>query len=436
MATAYRQIEREIVIESPYAPRRAFMPFHESEKRWAVMVCHRRAGKTVACINHLIRAAAMINIEEKRAPRLAYIAPFFRQAKEVAWDYLKMYTDCIPGREWNESELRADLPGEVRIRLYGADNPDRLRGIYLDGVVLDEYGDMDPAVWRQVIRPALADRNGWAVFIGTPRGQNHFAELWDYGTKQDDFYTLMLKASQSGILSQEELDSYRRQSAPEEYEAEFECSFAAGTRGSFYGRDLEEAENENRIRAVPHDPKLPCFTAWDLGFDDATAIWVYQVAGKEVRFIDYYENTNQPLGHYVNWIKNRPARFSWGHHYLPHDAEVHELGSGESRLETLRALGLQNSSIVGRQSIADGINAVHNIMPRAWFDKEKCERGLKALKNYRREWDEERKVLKSVPLHDWSSDASDAMRYAALSIGMITATLGQDKIQYPNMGIV
>lgn len=432
MATAYR----EVIIQSPYAPRRAFLPFHERQKRWAVMVCHRRAGKTVACINDLIRGAAQAAGQKKQSPRFAYVAPFFRQAKEVAWDYLKRYTDCVPGRLWHEAELRTDLPGDARIRLYGADNPDRLRGIYLDGVVLDEYGDMDPRVWSQVIRPALADRGGWAVFIGTPRGQNHFAELWDAAKLDDEYFGFMLKASESGILSAGELESYRKQSTKEEYEAEFECSFTAGTRGVFYGNEIDQAEREGRITKVPHEPKAPCFTCWDLGFDDATAIWVFQLVGKEIRFIDYFEDSGQPLAYYANWIRNRPSNWVWGQHYLPHDVEVRELGTGESRLETLRSLGMLNASVVRLQRVEDGIQAVRNIFPRAWFDRDKCERGLRALKNYRREFDDQRKVLKSTALHDWASHSADALRYGALSVHSAAAADKQDKIKYPNMGIV
>lgn len=162
-----------------------FMPFHTRKERWACMVAHRRAGKTVACVNELIKGALTCTLPD---PRFAYVAPYYAQAKDVAWQYLKQYTSVIPGMSANESELRVDLPGGRRIRLYGAENYDRMRGLYLDGVVLDEYADMDPRVWPQVIRPALSDRRGWAAFIGTPKGRNSFYDLFDAAGKSPEWF--------------------------------------------------------------------------------------------------------------------------------------------------------------------------------------------------------------------------------------------------------
>ncbi len=408
------------------------MPFHNRDKRWAVMVCHRRAGKTVACINDLIAQAAAC---QRPKPRFAYISPFFNQSKQTAWDYLKHYTDCIPGRQWHESELRADLPGDARVRLYGADNPDRLRGIYLDGVVLDEYGDMDPRVWTQVLRPALADRGGWAVFIGTPKGRNHFADAWDVALADPDYYTLMLKASESGLISQPELDAARRMMQPEEYDAEFECSFAAGARGSFYARLIEEAETQKRIAHVPWEPRQPIYTAWDLGIDDATAIWVCQTAGRGVSIIDYYENANQPASHYVDWLKaggTKQVRWTFAEHFLPHDGGDREKATGATYQETIESLGLRNVTVLDRLRIEAGINAVYSLIPKCWFDAENCKRGLIALRSYRREWDEERKVLGLKPIHDWSSHGSDAFRYLAHGLAG-TQVGGWAKIEYPRV---
>lgn len=231
----------EGLVTLPYAPRPAFQPFHARGQRFAVLVCHRRAGKTVATVNDLIRRAVECS---RPAPRYAYIAPLFRQAKDIAWDYLKRYTAPIPGRVVNESELRVDLPGERRIRLYGADNPDTLRGLYLDGVVVDEPAQMKPALWQEVLRPALADRGGFAVFIGTPKGRNWLYDLYRRAEKDEAWYTLTLPASRSGILRPAEIAALTQDMAPALVAQEMECSFEAPDRMQFIPPALVTAAGE------------------------------------------------------------------------------------------------------------------------------------------------------------------------------------------------
>lgn len=208
----------------PYTPRKQFMPFHDRTQRFAALVCHRRAGKTVASVNDLIKGAALCT---KPNPRFAYIAPLYKQAKDVAWTYLKQGVAPLLkyGATINESELRTDLPNKGRVKLYGGDNPDSLRGVYFDGVVLDEPAQIDPTLWPEIIRPALADRQGWAVFVGTPKGRNAFYNVWRDALKHDDWYTLMLKASETGLLPGSELAAARDAMTEQQYNQEFECSF-------------------------------------------------------------------------------------------------------------------------------------------------------------------------------------------------------------------
>ena len=396
----------EIII--PYEPRAHFEPFHYRKERFAVLVAHRRAGKTVACVNELIKGALTCTAKN---PRFAYIAPLFKQAKDVAWEYLKEYTAVIPGREVNETELRVDLPNGGRIRLYGADNPDALRGIYLDGVILDEYADMRPSIWTEVLRPALSDRGGWATFIGTPKGHNDFWKKWHDSEGNPDWHRTMLKASETGIIPRPELLAARNDMSPDEYEQEFECSFTAAVRGAYYAKDIEQAENEKRITRIPIE-KVLTNTAWDLGIDDATAIWFYQMVGKEVRIIDYYEASGNGLEHYAQVLQQKG--YIYGDHYLPHDVQVKELGTGMSRLEVLQDLGIQ-ARVVPMQRIEDGISAVRKLLPRCWFDQDRCKLGLEALRLYRKEWDDKTQTFRGRPLHDWTSHAADAFRYLALS---------------------
>ena len=391
-------------IEIDYLPRPQFKPFHDRDKRWACMVAHRRAGKTVATINDMIMRAVR---EAKPAGRYAYIAPLYNQSKDIAWAYLKHYAYPLLADSPNESELRVDLVNGSRIRLYGADNPDRLRGIYLDGVILDEYGDMKPAIWTDVLRPALSDRMGWATFIGTPKGKNEFWVLWSDALKSDDWFTMMLKASETGLVQQSELDEARDQMGADRYEQEYECSFDAAIKGAFYADELRRADEEGRIGTVPIDRGLQVDTAWDLGVSDSTAIWFIQTLGKERRIIDYYEASGVGLDHYAQVLKDKG--YVYRDHYFPHDIAIRELSSGKSRVETLKNLGIE--ARVGEQSaVLDGINAVRRMLDQCWIDKVRCERGLEALKAYRREYDDKLKDWKLRPLHDWSSHGADALR--------------------------
>jgi phage terminase large subunit len=416
-----------------YVARPAFEPFHLRKQRFSCLVCHRRAGKTVACIHDLVDAALRC---QKVRPRFAYVAPYRSQAKTVAWDYLCAAVEPLRGMgvEINQAELRVDLPGGSQVRLYGSDNPDALRGIYLDGCVLDEYGDQDPRTWSEVISPALADRQGWAVFIGTPKGQNDFYDVWERSQKDPKWFSLMLKASDSGILPPDELEAQRSTKSAEEYAQEFECSFDAAVKGAYYGKLMEQAELDKRICGVPYDPSAQVWTAWDLGIRDATAIWFAQVVGKEVHIIDYYEATGADLGHYVRELNSRS--YVYAGHIVPHDAQAKELGTGKSRLEVLESLGLRQLRIAPMHRVEDGINGVRTLIPRCWFDATKCATGVKYLKLYRSDWDEKLKVLRPTPRHDYTSHAADAFRYLAMTLDGVRQTAFNRRIEMPVQGFV
>ena len=214
-------------IEFGYEPRDQFKALHGRQERWACMVCHRRAGKTVSAVNELVIRA--MHTKKKNA-RFAYVAPYYRQAKDVAWTYLKEACGDFAVRI-REAVLRVELPNGAWITLYGADNPDALRGLYLDGIVLDEYGDSRPSLWGQVVLPTLADRKGWALFIGTPKGKNHFHQIYERSKKEKGWFSLTLKASVSGILDPDELLIMKAQMSDEEWEQEMECNFSAATLG-------------------------------------------------------------------------------------------------------------------------------------------------------------------------------------------------------------
>ena len=408
----------EKVIDTGYRPREPQRAIHKAvaANRFTVVVAHRRMGKTVAAINQLIHSALKCDSEN---PRYAYIAPTYGQAKRIAWDYLSKFTQPLDAK-LNVSELKSDFFGR-RIQLYGSDNPDSLRGQYFDGVVIDEIADQDPKIWNEIIRPALADRKGFALFLGTPKGRNHFADFRDRAASSDDWSLLEFKASETGILDIAELESAKKEMGEDKYAQEFECSFAAPVTGSYYGELINDLESAERICPIGYESLARTFCGWDLGMSDSTAIWVAQIASKEVRIIDYVENHGVGLDWYVEWLRDKG--YDHATQILPHDVQVRELGTGKSRKEMLEEAGLE-ITVAPRLSVADGIQAVRQLLPRCWFS-DNAKQGIDALRNYRREYDEKRAVFYDRPLHDWSSHAADAFRY--LAIGLNEGSSSWDK---------
>lgn len=406
------------VITIPYSPRKWAKSFHDSGKRFSVLVMHRRAGKTVAASNHLIRAS-LINPNTK----YAYIAPTYKQAKNIAWDAMKEYARVVPGVKFNESELRVDFPNGSRITLYGADNPDSLRGITLWGVIFDEYSQQPSNIWTEIISPTLSSTQGWAIWIGTPKGKNAFYKLYEDNQDNPNWYTALLKASESGILPEAELAIQKKNMSEDEYLQEYECSWLASIKGAYYSKEIQTARNTNRITNVPYDEKLPVHTWWDLGVGDSTSIVFAQHVGHEWRFIDYYENTGEGFKHYAKILKEKP--YMYGKHFAPHDIAVRMLGENSmTRLEIAKGLGInfetrgesgKETTVVPNISIDDGINAVRMRFGTLWIDQNKCSILIDALTHYRKKWNDTMGMFEDKPLHDWSSHAADAVRYWAVT---------------------
>lgn len=401
------------MIEIPYSPRDAFKSYHANQKRYSVTVAHRRAGKTVARINKLIRAAVTC---EKPSPRFGYLAPYYIQAKDIAWAYLKEYSAPIlaMGGRVNESELSVNFAhNNATIRLYGAENAERLRGLYFDGIAGDEAQDISPSVLTAIIMPALSDRQGWLDLSGTPKGwANLLGQSYKAAQKDDAWFCQVLKASETGLIAQDELDRLRSMMPDNEYQQEFECSFDAAITGAYYAKELQKAEADGRVCAVPHDPMLKTYTAWDLGISDSMTIWFWQMVGREIRVIDYYEASGYGLDHYAGVLQSKS--YLYEKHFAPHDIQVRELSSGKSRLEIARGLGI-NFTPLENLPISDGVNAARMTIPRCWFDKQKTAIGLDALRQYREKIDEKRQISFG-PLHDWTSHAADGFRYLAVSL--------------------
>ena len=397
------------VIEIDYTPRLQAREFHDRTERFAVLVAHRRFGKTVAAVNDLIRDALTIDLPNVR---VAYIAPYLSQSKAVAWDYALEYTRDIPHIKVNHSELRIDFPNGARFRLFGADNYNAMRGLYFDAVVLDEMADFPASAWPTVIRPAIVDRKGRATIIGTPKGKNEFWEMYDYAKNHPEWWCRMFKASETDILDADELEEAKRTMGEDRYEQEFQCSFEAAIQGAYYAQEMKTATTTGRVTNVPYDPAVGVTTAWDLGIGDSTAIFFAQYVGQEIRIIDYYESSGVGLDYYAKVLSEKG--YHYVEHILPHDVQVKELGTGKSRIETLDALGISDITIAPKLAVDDGIQAARSMIARCWFDEEDCARGIEALRQYRREFDERLKTWRGRPLHDWTSHGADAFRYLAV----------------------
>ncbi len=427
-----------------YKPRHYFKAFHNRTQRLACIVAHRRAGKTVACIHDLIRAASSNSYDRAL---YAYIAPTYAQAKQVVFDYL--VDGVAPLMSWgakiNQTELKADLPNGSTVRLFGADNYDALRGVRLDGCVLDEYADFDPRAWTTVIRPALSDRRGFAVFIGTPRGHNDFYSIYRRAVKHpDEWFSAALKASvlvplndldpeakEHNLLTSDELEEIKKQISEEEYRQEFECDFESANRGAFYGKQMQEAEKSGRLTSIPWDPSYQVYTAWDIGGDrDATAIWFWQMQGKGIYLIDYTEDVGADSAPHAKALLKKP--YSYAQHFLPHDAGPNRTGIDKSYADFLRDHGLRGITVLPAGVREHGINAVRLLLPRCYFDVRRCEHGIEALKMYQTEWDEKNKVFKSTPKHDWASHGADAFRYLAVALDKhVSSPSFSRKLVYP-----
>ena len=400
-------------IKIPYTPRKHQSYLHQqiNRYRWSVLVCHRRFGKTVCMINHLIRSALMSKLKN---PRFAYIAPTFKQAKSIAWDYMKQFTAKIPNTKFNETELRVDLPNGSRITLLGAENSDGLRGIYLDGCVIDEYANIDGKLFAEIIRPALSDRKGYCVFIGTPAGMNNnFYDLYQHANGAEDWFNYKAKASDTKIVDPEELEKAKEVMGEKKYLQEFECDWIANIEGAIYGEEIAKIEDKNQIARVPYDPTLPVSTAWDLGVADHSSIIFFQQKGTGIQIIDYHEERGHGLPHYIQMLNEKP--YVYKDHYAPHDIDVQEFGNGKTRREIAYQLGVR-FKVVPKLPVEEGIHAVTMLLPRCWIDVDHCKNLIDALRHYHRKYIDKNRMFRSKPVHDWSSHACDAMRYLAVGL--------------------
>lgn len=388
----------------------------------ACEVWHRRAGKDEFCL-HWAAVAAF-----QRIGGYWHMLPQASQARKAIWDAINPHTgkrridEAFPlalRETTRENEMFIRFKNGSTWQVIGSDNFNSLVGSPPIGVVYSEYALADPAAWA-FLRPIMAENGGWALFVSTPRGRNHMAKLYEYAKHSPDWHADKLNVEDTRAIPLDVIDRERRELIAERGEAEAEaliqqeyyCSFDAAIPGAYYAALLNRLEQAGHVGAVPYDPAYPVVTAWDLGIGDSTSIWFAQFVGREVRLIDYYETNGVGLDHYAKVLADKG--YYYEKHYLPHDADAKELGTGTTRVETLKKLGIR-ATVLPIAAIDDGINAVRNLLPRSYFDAAKCERGLDCLRNYQRKWNDDLKIFGDKPLHDWASHGSDSFRYLAMA---------------------
>lgn len=399
----------------------------------AIYVWHRRAGKDLFGLNFIIHSAFFQTIGT-----YWHIFPTYNQGKKAIWTETdikgRKYLDYIPKeliKSKNDQEMKIQFTNGSVYQIVGSDNVDALRGAGIKGAVFSEYAEQRPTAW-EVIQPMLMATNGWALFNFTPKGHNHSYELWEMAKKNKNWFTNLLTVDDTGeeVFTKQQIKDIRQEfisrgKTLDLFNQEYYCSFNSAVEGAYYSEYLNRAEAEKRITKLKHEQNLLVDTWWDLGVNDTTAIWFTQQVGNEIRVIDFYENNNQGLEHYIKEAKNKP--YIYNSHNAPHDIAVREFTSGKARIDTAYEMGIR-FDLVPNIPVADGINATRSIFNRCIFDQDNCKQGLLALRNYKKQFDDLRNTFKVKPLHDWSSNAADAFRY--LAVGINEKAQEQDHRQY------
>jgi hypothetical protein len=402
-----------------FKPRSYQLPIFDAvenkDYRRVLAILPRRAGKDVCAFNLVIRAAL------KKIGVYYYIFPTYAQGKKVIWDSItndgERFLDYIPKelvRSLNSQEMKITLTNGAIIQIVGSDNFDSLMGTNPRGVIFSEYSLQDPRAY-QYIRPILTANDGWALFLSTPRGKNHLWELYQIAQNSPEWFCLKLTIEDTNHIDMYEIEKERAEGIMSEdlIQQEYYTSFTMGVEGSYYAKYIDRMRVKGQIGVVPYEVGFKVHTAWDIGVRDSTCIIFFQVIGQTIRIIDCYEKNKEGLEHYIKVLTQKD--YMYGRHFAPHDIRVKEWGSGMTRIEKAKHLGV-TFVMAPDVSIEDGIETVRSSLSKIWIDAQNCAPLLKALENYRQEYDARKKVYKSNPLHDWSSHFADCMRYLCISL--------------------
>ncbi len=383
----------------------------------AVLVWSRRSGKDTCAWNYLIYTA----VETKGI--YYYIFPTFAQGRKILWDGMTnngyKFIDFIPKaliRNINNQEMKIRLSNGSLIQVVGSDNYDSIRGTNPSGCIFSEFAEQNPNVWM-VVSPILDSNNGWAIFVFTPKGTNHAKVTFDQAKSNPNWYCSYLTCEDTKSITKEKLAEIRAEGLMSEdmIQQEHFCSFTLGIMGSYFASYVAEAKEDGRICNVKWEKNARVSTAWDLGYGDMTSIIWFQIVSNEVHIIDHYENHGKELAHYAKILADKP--YLYDRHFVPHDADKHELSTGLSVREVGSSMGLQFTVLPTlRVSHEDTIECCRGLFPRIWIDQSKCKFLLICLENYRSEYDKDKELYKPRAVHDKFSHTADAFRYLCLSV--------------------
>jgi hypothetical protein len=405
----------EINLPYKYTPRDYQLPLLKAIDNGinrGVVLWHRRSGKDKTLVN--VVAKKMM----ERVGTYYYFFPTYKQGKKVIWNGMDKtgfkFTNHFPQElraRTDKTEMLIEYKNGSIFQVVGTDDYDSIVGGNPIGCVFSEYALQNPKVW-DFIRPILKENGGWAIFNYTPRGKNHGYDLYEMALNNPKWFVQKLTVDDTGVLTPEDIQEERDSGMSEEMiQQEYYCSFTAAIMGAYYWKEYDEAEKAGRFTNIPYDPSVLVHTVWDLGIRDSMAIGFYQAVGLERRKIDYLEFTGKGLPEAIKMLKEKP--YTYGKHFAPHDIQVRELGTGKSRLEVAKELGI-NFELVPNMLVQDGIDAGRRFFKKLWVDKTNCKDWLKLIPQYTKEYDEDKKIFKDKPLHDWTSHGADEHRYAAL----------------------
>lgn len=366
-----------------------------------------------------------------------HILPTYSQAKKVIWDSStndgQRILDYIPKEvieSKNGQEMKIRLTNGSMYQLIGSDNIDSLVGTNPKIIIFSEYAIQSPAAW-EYLRPILDVNKGYALFISTPRGKNHFYDLVCMARSNPNWYCEVLSVKDTGVLTEIDIQSIRDEGVSDELiEQEYYCSFNRGVEGSYYGRLIEKAREEKRICNIPYETRSPVHTAWDIGFGDSTSICFWQEIGGELRIVDFYEAQGEGIAHYAKILQSKP--YVYGTHYMPHDAGSGSIQTGRTLQDVAYEQGIKTTILERESDIQIGIEAVRQLLSIAYFDEKKCAFLLKCLENYHKKYNEKQQSYSEAPMHDWASHACDSFRYVAnarIQFGRGPGSLTPDKLK-------
>lgn len=394
------------------------------------MCAHRRCGKDITILNWCISRL----IQEPQT--CFYILPTYSQAKKIIWDSLNndgmRVLDYFPDEfitSKNSQQMQIRFGNGSLFQLIGSDNIDSLMGTNPKIVVFSEYALQNPSAWH-FISPILKVNGGTAIFISTPRGKNHFYDLFNFAKNAPEWYCERLTIDDTGVLTKKDVDKEIAEGMSEELaQQEYYVSFDRGVEGSYYGKLIDKMRAEDRIGRVSYEPRSMVNTYWDCGYGDSTAIIFAQDVGSEYRIIDYYENQGEGMPHYVKMLQNNT--YIYGTHYMPHDAGSGSLQTGHTIQKAAQELGLK-AVVLPRDDLEVGIEMTRGLLSTCYIDENKCRQLIKCLEHYRKRYNEHSASYSDTPVHDWASHGSDAMRYCAMArsiYGKTTSGLTPDKIR-------